>query len=229
MRKKLIALLLPLFLINPSAHAFFDPTGPAQVMYLTKILLENYKRYQQLRMMMDQARNSDNYFRTIHQGLENITGLLESLPIEDQGVLKELRDFNRSLKTVATIYGQIPKSPEEALHKLHDQTVAESLRMVNSFKDFSKSQESNSDSLRIQSESASPKGAARSTAVSNALILKSINQLIRLQSQSLKMQSEQLAMKNRQDKNSVSSYQEVDRSLGLAFKNFKREKGFIKF
>lgn len=231
MRKKLIAMILPIFLISPKSHGIWGDGGAgwAQIPYLVKILAENYKRYQQLRMMMDQARNSDNYFRTIHQGLENITGLLESLPIEDQGVLNELKDFNRSLKTVATIYGQIPKSPEEALHKLHDQTVAESLRMVNSFKDFSKSQESNSDSLRIQSESASPKGAARSTAVSNALILKSINQLIRLQSQSLKMQSEQLAMKNRQDKNSVSSYQEVDRSLGVAFKNFKREKGFIKF
>lgn len=231
MRKKIIVMILPFLLIAPPSHGFLGDGGAgwAQIPYLIKILTENYKRYQQLKLMMDQAKRSDNYFKTIHQGLENISGLMQSLPIKDHGVLRELKDFNKSIKAVANIYGQIPKSPEEALHKLHDQTVAESFRMVNSFKDFSKSQESNSDSLRIQSQSASPKGAARAIAVSNALILKSINQLIRLQSQSLKMQSEQLAMKNRQDKSSVASYQEVDRSLGLAFKNFKREKSFIKF
>lgn len=222
---------MPLLLISPPSYGVWGDGGAgwAQIPYLVKILAENYKRYQQLRSMMDQARHSDNYFRTIHQGLENITGLMQSLPIKDHGVLQELRDFNRSMKAVANIYGQIPKSPEEALHKLHDQTVAESLRMVNSFKDFSKSQETNSDSLRVQGQSASPKGAARATAVSNALILKSVNQLIRLQSQSLKMQSEEFALKNRNDKHSVSSYQRVNKGLGKAFKNFKREPGFIRF
>ena len=231
MRKIIIAMVLPLFLITQPVHSFWGDGGAgwAQIPYLVKILAENYKRYQQLKHMMDQARRSDNYFRTINQGLDNVTGLLEGLPVQDQGVLRELRDFNRSLKTVADLYGQIPKSPEEALHQLHDKPVAESLQMVNSFKDFSVSQERNSDSLRVQSEVASPKGAARSAAVSNALILKSVNQLIRLQSQSLKLQSETLAMQNRQDKTSVSSYQEVDQSLGAAFKNFQRNKGFLKF
>ena len=216
------------FITSPT-QAFVDPTGPAQVLYLTKILFENYKRYQQLRMMMDQAKRSDNYFKMINQGLENISGLLDSLPIQDQGILRDLKDFSRSVKKVSQIYGSIPKSPEEALQMLHDQTVAESLQMVNSFKDYSRLQESNSDSLRIQSESASPKGAARSTAVSNALILKSINQLIRLQSQSLKMQSEELAMRNKFEKGSVASYQKVDKGLGSAFKNLKRQNNFIKF
>lgn len=225
-------MILPIFLMAPlPAHSFWGDGGAgwAQIPYLVKILAENYKRYQQLRGMMDQARQSDNYFRTVHQGIDDISGLLEGLPVQDHGVLRELRDFNQSLGKVADLYGQIPNSPEEALHQLHDQTVAESLQMVNSFKDFSISQERNSDSLKIKSEVASPKGAARSAAVSNALILKSINQLIRLQSQSLKLQSETLAMKNRYDKNSVSSYQEVDDSLGSAFKNFKRSDGFLKF
>ncbi len=230
MRKTIIAMIFPLLLISPSSHALFDGgAGWANAAYLAKILAENLKRYIQLKSMIEQARNSDNFLRTVHGGLENISGLLEGLPIEDQGVLKDLRDFNRSLKRVSDLYGQIPKSPEEALHRLHDQTVAESLKMVNAFKDFSEAQESNSTSLRIQSQSASPKGAARSTAVSNALILKSVNQLIRLQSQSLKLQSEQLAMRNRHDKSTVAAYNRVDQGLGKAFKNFKREQGFIRF
>ena len=230
MQKKVLILLLSMLLTSSPAYSFGDGgAGWAQIPYLAKVLAENYKRYKQLKIMLEQAKRSENYFRTVHQGLESITGLLDSLPISDQGVLKDLRDFNGSLKTISQLYGRIPRSPEAALHRLHDQTAAESLKMVNSFKDYSKAQESNSASLRIQSQSASPKGAARATAVSNTMILESINQLIRLQSQSLKMQSEQLAMLNRQDKHSIASHQEVNKGIGNAFKNFKRQDKFIKF
>ena len=101
--------------------------------------------------------------------------------------------------------------------------------MVNSSKDYSKTQESNSKVLKEQSQSASPKGAARATAVSNAMILESVNQLIRVQSQSLKMQSEQLAMLNRQDKHNIAAYQDVDKAIGGAFKNFKRQDKLVRF
>ena len=231
MQKKVLVLLLSFSLTSLPAYGFWGDGGAgwAQIPYLAKVLAENYKRYKQLKIMLEQAKRSDNYFRTVHQGLESITGLLDGLPISDQGVLKDLQDFNGSLKTISQLYGKIPRSPEAALHRLHDQTAAESLKMVNSFKDYSKAQEDNSQTLKIQSQSASPKGAARATAVSNAMILESINQLIRLQSQSLKMQSEQLAMLNRQDKNRIASYQEVDKGIGNAFKNFKRQDKFIKF
>ena len=231
MRNKILALLLSLLIVSAPAYGFWGDGGAgwAQIPYLAKVLAENYKRYKQLKIMLKQAKQSDNYFRTVHQGLENITGLMDSLPIRDRGVLKELRSFSGSLKTITKIYGRVPRSPEAALHSLHDQTAAESLQMVNSFKSYSKAQESNSRSLKIQSQSASPKGAARATAVSNAMILESVNQLIRLQSQSLKMQSEQLAMLNRQDKHKIASYQEVDKGLGNAFKNFKRQDNLVKF
>ncbi len=228
MKNKIFVLLL--FLLPAPVFSFSDGgAGWAQIPYLIKVLAENYKRYKQLKIMLEQAKQSDNYFRTVHQGLENVTGLLNSLPISDQGVLKDLRTFNGSLNKIAKIYGSVPRSPEAALHRLHDQTAAESLQMVNSFKDYSRAQESNSQSLKIQSQSASPKGAARATAVSNAMILESVNQLIRLQSQSLKMQSEQLAMLNKQDKRKIAAYQEVDRGIGDAFKNFKRQENLVKF
>ena len=131
MRRKLIAMILPFFLISPPSYGIWGDGGAgwAQIPYLVKILAENYKRYKQLKMMMDQAKRSDNYFKTIHQGLENITGLMQSLPIDDHGVLKELRDFNKSLKTVANIYGRIPKSPEPKLRspfaQLHPRTLSD--------------------------------------------------------------------------------------------------------
>lgn len=231
MQKKIIMLLLSMVISSTPAYSFWGDAGAgwAQIPYLAKVLTENYKRYKQLKIMLEQAKHSDNYFRTVHQGLENVTGLMDSLPISDQGILKDLHSFSGSLKTVTRVYGRIPKSPESALHRLHDETAAESLRMVNSSKDYSKTQESNSQILKAQSQSASPKGAARATAVSNAMILESVNQLIRVQSQSLKMQSEQLAMLNRQDKHSISAYQEVDKAIGGAFKNFKRQDKLVRF
>ncbi len=230
MRTKILAILLSILITSTPAFSFSDGgAGWAQIPYLAKVLSENYKRYTQLKIMLEQAKQSDNYFRTIHQGLENITGMLDGLPVSDQGVLADLDDFNKSLKAIVHFYGRIPKSPESALHSLHDETAAESLRMVNSFKDYSESQEKNSKLLKTQSKTASPKGAARAAAVSNAMILESVNQLIRLQSQSLKMQSEQLAMLNKQDKRKIVAYQKVDKGIGNAFKNFKRQDKFIKF
>ena len=229
MRNKIFVLLL--CLLPAPAFGFFGDGGAgwAQIPYLAKVLAENYKRYKQLKIMLEQAKQSDNYFRTVHQGLENVTGLMDSLPISDQGVLKDLRTFNGSLNKISKIYGRVPRSPEALLHTLHDETAAESLQMVNSFKSYSKTQEKNSQTLKTQSQTASPKGAARATAVSNAMILESVNQLIRLQSQSLKMQSEQLAMLNKQDKNSIVAYQKVDKDISNAFKSIKRQENLVRF
>ena len=228
MRDKLFILLL--FTLPAPAFSFGDGgAGWAQIPYLAKVLAENVKRYKQLKVILEQAKRSDNYFRTVHQGLENITGLLNRSPVSDQGLLKELTNFNSSLRAIKKVYGKIPQSPVAALHRLHDETAAESLQMVNSFKDYSRTQERNSQSLKIQSQSASPKGAARAAAISNAMILESVNQLIRLQSQSLKMQSEQLAMLNKQDKQTITAYQKVDREISNAFKNFKPQGKLAKF
>ncbi len=231
MQKKIFSVMLSLLIVSVPAYGFWGDGGAgwAQIPYLAKVLAENYKRYTQLKVMLEQAKQSDNYFRAVHQGLENITGLSKSLAVSDHGVLTDLGDFSDTLEIVTQVYGSIPQSPEAALHTLHDKTAAESLQMVNSFKSYSKTQEKNSQSLKIQSQSASPKGAARATAVSNAMILESVNQLIRLQSQSLKMQSEQLAMLNKQDKRKIVAYQEVDKSIGDAFKNFKRQENLVRF
>ncbi len=230
---KIVPLLLSILFIipSPTAHAIFGDLGAgwAQVPYLVKILDENHKRYQQLKLMMDHSQNSSDYLRTIHYGIENITGLMSSLPLKDQGILGNLRSFNNSIETVYQIYGKIPKSPEEVLHKLHDESIAESLVMIALSKDYSKAQEANSNSLIQQASMASPKGAARATAVSNAMILESINQLIRLQSQSLKLQSEVMAMQNKKDKSDVRSYQKVHGKIGKLFQSVPRSNKFIKF
>jgi hypothetical protein len=67
------------------------------------------------------------------------------------------------------------------------------------------------------------------TAESNGLILDSLNQLIRLQNQSLKIQSEQFALRNKNEKSSVGSFQKINQDLGRGFQTFKPSESMLKF
>ena len=214
-----------------SARAFWGDGGAgwAQIPYLVKILAENIKRYQQLRMMIDQAQNHDQYFRLINQGLENSIGLVNSLPIKDEEILADLRNFQNAVKTIEEVYGKIPQSEEAVLQLLHDQSVAESLKMVNVTKDYSKKQEENAHRISIQSRQASPKGAARMTAETNAQILHTLNQLLRINGQMLKQQSETLAMNNKQGKDSVHSHKKVKTDMTSSLTGFRGDFSFPKF
>jgi hypothetical protein len=192
----------------------------ADLAYLAQILDENIKHYYQLQEMIQQGRSADQYLHWLNEGIDNSVGLLESLPIKDEKVLSDLRQFKGALNRVQSVYGQVPKSPEDAMQTLHDQTVAESLRMANDFKDYSVSQEKNSEIIAQQARAASPRGAVRMQAETSAQILNSLSQLIRLDTQILKLQSEQLAMTNKQSKEGVANFQKVSRDLGSGFSNF---------
>ncbi len=196
---------------------------------LVQILQENIRHYYQLQQMIQQGKDGSNYLRWINAGIDNSIGLLQSLPIKDEKVLADLREFKTALGKVESLYGRVPRSPEDALQSLHDHTVAESLRMANDFKEFSIAQEKNSEVIALQARDASPKGAARMQAETSAQILKSVSQLIRLNTQMLKLQSEQMAFANKQSKDGVANFQKVSRDLGSGFSNFNPDMKLVRF
>lgn len=216
----LIAMVLSLMLMTRPAYAIFGDGGAgyAQLPYIIKILAENIKRYQQLKMMIKTAKDHESYMRLINKGLENSIGLLETLPVKDEKLLADLKTFKQSYNSVLEVYGQIPKSKEAVAQLLHDQTVAESIKMINGFKEYSKEQEENSIKIAIQSRQASPKGAQRMQAETSAQILRSLSQLIRLNTQLLKLQSEALAIENKKAKDGVSEYQSISNDFSSGFK-----------
>lgn len=221
-----IFLLLP----RPSYAIFGDGgAGWANAAYLAKILTENIRRYQQLKFMISDARKHRDWVKVVHQGLENAGVLIESLPVKDERILSQLRSVRESLSAIEKLYGAIPKSKEELLHRLHDNTVAESLRMIHDFQKYAEKQESNSVVIASNSRQASPKGAARIQAETSAQILRSLSQLIRLNSQMLKLQGEQLALRNKEGKEQVFSYQQVNNDLGSGFKKFSPEMKLPRF
>lgn len=220
--------VLSVVLPSPS-FGFFDGSGWAQVTYLIKILEENYRRFYQLKQIIDLSRNQNDFLRQLNAGLDNSIGILDSMPIKDERVLAELRNFRQSVAKVTALYGAIPQSPEQALQLLHDQSVAESLKMANEFKDYSEVQERNSRIIASQARQASPKGAARIQAETSAEILQSLSQLIRLNTQMLKLQSEQLALNNKSSKEGVANFQRVNRDLGTGFSRFKPQMNLVRF
>lgn len=199
------------------------------VAVLMQILQENIRHYYQLQEMIRQGRDADQYLRWINAGIDNSIGLLQVLPVRDEKILADLKEFKSAVQKIENLYGRVPQSPEAVLQSLHDQTVAESLRMANSFKEFSDSQEKNSQLIAIQARQASPKGAARMQAETSAEILRTLSQLIRLNTQTLKLQSEQIAMANKSSKESVANFQKVSVDLGSGFSKFKPDMKLVRF
>ena len=229
--KVLVVFISSSLLFSAPSYAIFGDGGAgwAQLPYLIKILGENIKRYQQLRSMLKDAKQHRRWLENIHQGLENANSLLDSMPVKDEKILSQLRSFSKSIETIENIYGAVPKSKEEVVHRLHDNTVAESLRMIHDFQKFAEKQESNSVVLASNSRAASPKGAARIAATTNAEILSILSQLIRLNSQMLKLQGEQLAYTNKRGKSDVNSYQKINTDLETGFQNFKSDQRLPRF
>lgn len=196
---------------------------------LTQILAENIKQLIQLEQMVQQGRDQADFIRQLNSGIENSIGILQSLPVKDEKILANLREFQGALKSVNDLYGAVPKSDVAVMQTLHDQTIAESLRMVNTFKDYSEAQEQNSILIAAQSRDASPKGAARMQAETSAEILRSLSQLIRLNTQMLKLQSEQFGMSNKAGKDSVGNFQKLNQDFGKSFQGLKSDMGLMKF
>ena len=221
-RKIIIWLFVPLLFFSKSGMAqISDGSGWANYVYLVKIYAENIKRYYQLKEMIEQAHRHDQFLRVLNEGLNNAVGLIEVLPIRDDRILGQIREFQAALSKVEEIYGIIPKSADQALQKLHDLTIAESLKLSNASKDYAEKQETNAERVFVQSASASPKGAERMQAQTSAQILHSLGQLLKLNGQMLKMQSESFALTNKEEKDSSQNFNKTKKDLGSAMNKLK--------
>ena len=216
---------------NTSAFAAWGDGGAgwANYAYLIKIYHENLKRFIQMREMIQQARSHDQYIRVLNEGLNSAMGVTSVLPLKDDQILNQLRQFQDALRKVEEIYGIVPKGSDSELHKLHDMTIAESLKLANILQDYSLQQEQNATAVFYQSSQASPKGAERMNAQMSAQILHSINQLIKVNGQMLKMQSESLAFANKQDKDSTAGFNKTTNEFKESMMKFKPNYKFPRF
>jgi hypothetical protein len=197
--------------------------------YIVKQLYEAYKRYEQLQMMINQGRDGMDYLRFINSGLNDLSGLLSTLPIKDEKLLEELKSFQKATGKVIELYGMIPKSEEAAMQLLHDQTIAESFKMTNSAKEYADTQEANANQAFRMSGQMSPKGAVRLQAATNAQILHTMSQLLKVNGQLLKLQSEQFGVTNKREKDSVSHFNRINSDVKASLASFKGEMALPRF
>ncbi len=196
---------------------------------LTKILYENIRRYQQLQSMISHAKEQRDLWRLLNSGIDNLSMLIAVFPIQDQKILEELQTFKQAMRKVEMLYGPVPPSLEAPLQLLHDQTVAESIKLTNDSKLYASKQEQNAVRIISETRGASPKGAARIAAQTNAEILHTLNQLLKLNGQMLKLQSEQLAVRNKEEKDSVRHFKRIQADVGHSAATYEANLNFPKF
>ncbi len=196
--------------------------GTAQIPYLMKLINENIKRYQQLKEMIKETKQNREYLRLINQGIDNAQGIMQALPVEKKN---PIREKNQVIK----LYGTTPKGKGEEIFKRHDQSVAESLKLIDSSHTYAKKQEQNSKRIFTQAQKASPKGAQRMTAVTNSQILHALSQLIKINGQILKLQSETLAEKNKAGKDSAKHFNRINEELKTGLQGYRERLEGAKF
>ena len=226
--KKII--LFSLLMNYTSLYAqFSDGSGWANYAYLVRIFQENIKRYKQLKEMMRRAKTQEKLIKKINNGIDNARGLIEVLPVKDQRVLSSFRGLKDSVNQIYKIYGAIPHGSDAVLQTLHDKTIAESFGLANQVNYYTEKQEDNVRKIFRQSKGASPKGAVRITAQTNAQILHALNQLIKVNGQMLKLQGESLAISNKTDKDSARGFNKATKDLKKSMKSYKTDFQFPKF
>ena len=192
-----------------TAQAYGLGDGVAQLPYLVKILSENIKRYEQLRRVIKQEKDSEELLRAINRGIDNATGLLA------------LERASRGSFEFQKIYGEVAKGGDSALYRLNDQSASEGLKMVDTFKEYAKRQEYNAKKVFEQARSASPKGAQRMTAQMTAQVLHALNQLVRINTQILQLQSAGLAGQTKERKDTDRQFQLIKGEMAKALKSFR--------
>jgi len=214
---------LMFFSFQNNAYAIFGADAAIMVPYLIKLIAEAVRQYQQLKSLYETTTQYKDLLDRYHRGLEDALRLLEALPIKDENILGAIKGFREAVAKIEDVYGKIPNSPETKMLKLHDDTVAESVKLLTALKEYADKQEKNANAAMLYARDASPKGAARVTVETNAAILHTLNQLLRVNGQMLKTLSESLAFANKGGKDSVLHYNQVNRDMGKSLKDFNAD------
>ena len=180
-------IFLTLFSFNQNAYAMFGMDAAAMIPFLIKILAEAVKQYQELSQISDATNQYKNLLERYHQGIDEALRLLESLPVRDENILGAIKGFRDAVSELkmSMAWSQTAQRHRCSAYKT---TQSESMRVIEQLKAYADRQERNADAARSYAKDASPKGAARVSVETNAEILHTLNQLLRINGQMLKIQ-----------------------------------------
>ena len=194
-----------------NANAILDGgAGYAQIPYLWDILQSNIRQYKELKKILEKEEESQHLIRILNKGIDNAEGLLRSMPVDEKG--------EKEIGRVRGLYGDIPRGEEYGLRFSHDKSATEGFELAEKSKKYAKRQEKNADKVFEQARNASPKGAQRMSAQTDAQILHSLNRLIRINSQILTIQGQMLAYQNKAGKDTARHFTKINEDIKNSFK-----------
>ncbi len=217
MKIKIFTLLLCLISAIPS-HAFWG----GDLIYLSKILQQSIYQLKQLQKITGANEETLKLLRDTNRGLHEAMYVGDTINRTlKAGTFSKLKNLNESIQAVKNLYGRIPKTSEATLQKKTDLSIAESLNHHNNVYRYAKQTDELAKQMKHYAHRASQAGATKTILESQAIMIHTLNQILRTNATLLKIQTQELALKNKANKNHSRQFQVQYSELGNAFKNLK--------
>ncbi len=217
MAKHIFALLL-ILQATPVKADFWG----GDLIYLAKIFQNSIYQLEQLRSITSAGQEATDILRKANHGVHEALYLKNNIDqVLKSGTFSNIRDIKEMIGNVKKLYGQIPKTSESLLQKKTDLTVAESLHLHNQAFKYAKTTDKKASKMKHYAHRASQSGATKTLLEGQAVMIQTLNQILRTNAALLKIQTQGLALKNKDAKNQARQFQVQYKQLGGAFKNLK--------
>lgn len=216
-------LLIPFLVLSLSQPAKADLWG-ADVVVLTKILIQSIQTVIQLKQLLENGKDTLSLLRDINSGVRSGLGEIQILyPNFNPGVYGNLDDPESVLKALQDLYGTVPHGMDEGLMTAQDQSVAEVISMNRNLYDYADEVDREREKIIYHASVVSPQGAGKLQGQALGVLIGVMTQLLRTQSQMLKIVAQNMAMENRREKLSTQNFQQNYQNLSDGFKSLPTE------
>ena len=213
----------------PPRFARADLFG-GDVVVLLKILAQAIQTVTTLQSVLQNGKDSLNLMRDLNAGIRSGTDVIRIInPNFNPGVYGDLRDADRVLAAIESVYGVVPKGMDEDLMRAQDQSVSEVIAMNRNLYDYADQVDLERDKILYHAQVVSPQGAGKLQNQALGVLIGVTTQLLRTQSQMLKIMAQNMAYENRQEKLSTQNFQENYQGLSKGFESLPRETKIPRF
>ncbi len=217
MAKYIFALL---FLLQ-ATQARADFWG-GDLIYLARIFQNSIYQLEQLRSITNAGKETTNILREANRGVNQALYLQQTINHNlKAGTFSDISNMKEMILTVKNLYGSIPKTSQSKLQKKTDLTVAESFKLHNEAFKYAKAVDKEASKMKRYAHRASQAGATKTLLEGQAVMIHTLNQILRTNAALLKIQTQGLALKNKDAKNQARQFQVQYKQLGNAFKKLK--------
>ncbi len=217
-----ISLIMCLGLTIPS-RARADFWG-GDVVVLTQILANALQQLIQLKQILSTGSDSLELMRDINRGIKDGLTIIRIInPNFNPGIFGSLNSADQVLNSIQSLYGQVPVTPEARLQQAQDQSVSESIAMNGTLFQFADQADQESRRIIDRSQEVNPKGAAKLTAQSIAVLISVSTQVLRTNSMMLKMMAENMALQNKKEKLQSAQFKTEYDGISSAMRGLPKE------